>query len=309
MRVEENDDLPKTICELCVQQIQKISEYRQKCSNTDTMLRGCLGSPKLKNEGRVYIKDVDCAKAGPGGSKPATNIVTLKNMKQTLVPLVSQQSTQQQQQIHQHQQQQQQHHHQQVQIQQIQTQTQIDPNTMTISSGNDYLSNIVQQVGIKMDDGVEQPQYTYTIKEIGQSLNDQQRLQTYSQVDEFLKPKTDGKMQYNLVVNSNQLQQITTSSAGVVSNPQMKQVLTNSAPFVLTTNSGTGTMRATAQVQQQQQQQPKTIQMVQAPQKQQCMIIKDNSQQVYQIKLEPTADGQTIYQLAPTNTFQVCYWI
>ena len=53
VRVEENDELPKNICELCVQQVLQISEYRQKCCNTDTMFRGCLGSPKLKNEGRV----------------------------------------------------------------------------------------------------------------------------------------------------------------------------------------------------------------------------------------------------------------
>lgn len=53
MRVTENDELPKSICELCVQQLHQISEYRQKCSNTQTMLRGCLGTTKLKNEGRV----------------------------------------------------------------------------------------------------------------------------------------------------------------------------------------------------------------------------------------------------------------
>lgn len=135
VRVEENDELPKSICELCVQQLHQISEYRQKCSNTDTMFRSCLGSPKLKNEGRVYVKD-EAAKAGPGGSKPATNIVTLKNMKQTLVPLVSQQH---QQQIHVQQQVQQHIQHQ-----------QLDANTMTISAGNDYLSNIVQSVGIKV---------------------------------------------------------------------------------------------------------------------------------------------------------------
>lgn len=164
-----------------------------------------------------------------------------------------------------------------------------------------------------MDDGVDQPQYTYTLKEIQQSpsLNDQQRLQTYSQVDEFLKPKTDGnKLQYNLVVNNNQLQQITSTSTASVVSPQVKQVLTQShTPFVLTTNTATGIRTATQQPQQQQ----KTIQMVQQAtqkqQQQQCMIIKDNTQQVYQIKLEPqmsTVDGQTIYQLtqAPTQTFQ-----
>lgn len=51
--VDENDSLPKTICELCIQQVQQISEYRQKCVNTQTMLEGCLGTNKLKTEGRV----------------------------------------------------------------------------------------------------------------------------------------------------------------------------------------------------------------------------------------------------------------
>lgn len=129
--MEETDELPKSICELCVQQIHQIHEYRLKCSNTQTMLKGCLGTTKLKNEGRVYIKD-ESARAGPGGSRPATNIVTLKNInKPTLVPLASQPQVQQ------------------VVQQQQQTQ-QLDPNTMTISAGNDYLQNIVQSVGIKV---------------------------------------------------------------------------------------------------------------------------------------------------------------
>lgn len=89
---------------------------------------------------QVYIKD-ESARAGPGGSRPATNIVTLKNIKPTLVPLGSTQQQQQQQQHIQVQQQQQQ--------QVMQTQ-QLDPNTMTISAGHDYLSNIVQSVGIKV---------------------------------------------------------------------------------------------------------------------------------------------------------------
>lgn len=142
--VDENDSLPKTICELCVQQLQLISEYRQKCVNTQTMLEGCLGTNKLKNEGRVscrvreclfelplltslsfqvYIKD-EAARAGPGGCKPAINIVTLKNspVKPTLVPLATQQQ------------------------QQTQQVTQVDSSPMTMS-GNDYLNNLV---GIKV---------------------------------------------------------------------------------------------------------------------------------------------------------------
>lgn len=159
-----------------------------------------------------------------------------------------------------------------------------------------------------MEDGTEQPQYTYTFKELPQqqqqSLNEQQRLQTYSQMDEFLKPKE--KPQYNLVLNQNQIQQITnTSQSG--GTQHVKQVLTNNTPFVLTTNSTSG-IRTVTQQTTQQQQQGKTIQMIQtSPQKQQCMIIKDNSQQVYQLKLDPqmsTVDGQAIYQLGPATTFQ-----
>lgn len=175
-----------------------------------------------------------------------------------------------------------------------------------------------------MEDGTDQPQYTFTIKEMPQQQqqtlnNEQQRLQTYSQMDEFLKPKTDGKPQYNLVLNqNNQLQQITTTSTAS-SSPQIKQVLqSNNQPFVLTTNAG-GMRTVTTQSQQQQQvqvqqqqTQQKTIQMVQTQPKQ-CIIMKDNQQHVYQLKLEPqmsTADGQTIYQLtqAPTGpTFQVSH--
>lgn len=156
-----------------------------------------------------------------------------------------------------------------------------------------------------MEDGSDSsaPQYTFTIKEIQPTLttNDQQRMQTYSQVDEFLKPKTDGKPQYNFVLNPNGLSQIATQST---TSPQIKQVLPTSQPnqYVLATNSGMRTV--TAQPAQQQQK----IQMVQSPTKQ-CLIMKDNNQQVYQLKLEPqmtTVDGQTIYQLNPiTQTFQV----
>lgn len=162
---------------------------------------------------------------------------------------------------------------------------------MTISQGNDYLSSIVQSVGIDSSDQVQSPQYTLTIKEMP---TDQQRLQTYSGVDEFLKPKPDAKPQYNLVLNqNNQLQQITTSPTAQT---QMKQVMTTS-PYVLT---NTGQLRTVSSQGQQQ-----TIQMVQSQPK---YIVKDNSQQVYQIKLEPQMDGQTIYQLTPApaqTTYQV----
>lgn len=62
--------------------------------------------------------------------------MTLKNssVKPTLVPLVQQQVA---------------HTQQQPQQQQHIQQQQLDPNTMTIS-GNDYLSSIVQSVGIKV---------------------------------------------------------------------------------------------------------------------------------------------------------------
>lgn len=129
VRVDEKDKLPKTICELCVQQLHQISEYRQKCINTQTMLEGCLGTNKFKNEGRVYIKD-EVVRAG--GSKPATNIVTLKNT--ILKPLLPVSNTQSHT----------------VQAQTQQQQQTLDPNTMTIQSGNDYLSSIVQSVGIKV---------------------------------------------------------------------------------------------------------------------------------------------------------------
>lgn len=167
-----------------------------------------------------------------------------------------------------------------------------------------------------MEDGSDQAQqpqqYSFTIKEIqSQALNDQQRMQTYSQVDEFLKPKTDVKPQYNFVLNQgNQLQQITTTSSA---SPQLKQIMPTSQPnqYVLTTNSGMRTVTAQQQ-QPQQTTSQKTIQMMQSQPKQQCIVMKDQNQQVYQLKLEPqmsTVDGQTIYQLNPVHqTFQVSFY-
>lgn len=162
-----------------------------------------------------------------------------------------------------------------------------------------------------MEDGSDQAQptqYSFTIKDIqAQALNDQQRLQTYSQVDEFLKPKTETKPQYNFVLNQGNQLMTTTASQ------QLKQIMPTSQPnqYVLTTNSGMRTVTAQQQQQQPQTTSQKTIQMVQSQSKSQCIVMKDQNQQVYQLKLEPqmsTADGQTIYQLNPVHqTFQVSF--
>lgn len=51
--VEQRDKLPKSVCERCVQQINAIADYRQKCANAQDMLESCLDTNKLRNEGKV----------------------------------------------------------------------------------------------------------------------------------------------------------------------------------------------------------------------------------------------------------------
>lgn len=58
IQLSEKDKLPKIVCGQCLQQVESIMEFRETCQNAQAMLESCLNSSKLRNEGKVYIKDV-----------------------------------------------------------------------------------------------------------------------------------------------------------------------------------------------------------------------------------------------------------
>lgn len=55
--LNERDKLPKVICTQCLDYVQVFSEFRQSCSKAQKMLESCLNTSKLRNGGQVYIKD------------------------------------------------------------------------------------------------------------------------------------------------------------------------------------------------------------------------------------------------------------
>jgi hypothetical protein len=55
--LNERDKLPKVICGQCLEYVQIFFEFRQACSKAQKMLESCLNSTKLRNGGQVYIKD------------------------------------------------------------------------------------------------------------------------------------------------------------------------------------------------------------------------------------------------------------
>lgn len=57
--MEENDELPKFICNQCVDQIESITQYRNSCLNAQIMLEGCITSGTIKSSGKVYIKEAE----------------------------------------------------------------------------------------------------------------------------------------------------------------------------------------------------------------------------------------------------------
>lgn len=67
--MEENDDLPKFICNQCVDQIESITQYRNSCLNAQIMLEGCITSGTIKSSGKVYIKEADEKGAGQANKK------------------------------------------------------------------------------------------------------------------------------------------------------------------------------------------------------------------------------------------------
>lgn len=55
--LNEKDRLPKVVCCQCLEYVSIFSEFRQSCSKAQKMLESCLNSSKLRNGGQVYIKD------------------------------------------------------------------------------------------------------------------------------------------------------------------------------------------------------------------------------------------------------------
>ncbi|KAJ6643941.1 Specificity protein transcription factor 3 [Pseudolycoriella hygida] len=189
--IDEDDKLPKILCAQCLQQVETIAKFRETCINAQTMLESCLNSSKLRNGGKVYIKDVAAKKPGPvvNTSIPAPPLVKTSIIGSTNI-----------------------------------TKTQVAQSpVVTQSSSSDFLSSIIQAVGIQnVDDSNEQaqqtaalstPQYTitldgptiktnqihYKIEQAKPVTQDQQQqtsqsfAQTFnsSSVDEFLKLKTN----------------------------------------------------------------------------------------------------------------------
>ncbi|XP_059620480.1 transcription factor Sp2 isoform X2 [Phlebotomus argentipes] len=188
IQLSEKDKLPKIVCGQCLQQVESIMEFRETCINAQTMLESCLNSSKLRNEGKVYIKDVVAKRNVLPTATPALVTVrpaTMANSVKTVSAIPTSNVTQ------------------------ISTQN------------SDFLSSIIQAVGIpSVEEGTIEtqtptqitPQYTLTLD--GQTLKanpiqykikeepsgptlvattteqQQQQQSAYAQVDEFLKLKT-----------------------------------------------------------------------------------------------------------------------
>lgn len=55
--LNEKDKLPKVMCAQCLEYVNVFSDFRQSCIKAQKMLEGCLNTSKLRNGGQVYIKD------------------------------------------------------------------------------------------------------------------------------------------------------------------------------------------------------------------------------------------------------------
>lgn len=171
--IDQKDKLPKIICEQCQQHVESIADFRETCINAENMLRGCLNSSKLRTGGKVYIKDVITKKAALPPPSSPPSVTIAK----TTISATSSSSN------------------------------------LQSTTNNDFLSSIIQAVGIQQMDDVPEiiqqapqqistPQYTltldgqalksnqiqYKIEEPTITYNTNEQTQTnYSQVDEFLK--------------------------------------------------------------------------------------------------------------------------
>lgn len=137
--MDENDKLPKILCVACVQQVETIYDYKNSCTQAQSLLEGCLTSTKLRNGGQVYIKS----------GTPTQTLV--KTEAPPLTPSFTITAT--------------------PKMSNLQTQVQTPTNV-----SSDFLSSIIQAVGIQANEEhnepVQQqasmPQYTLTID--GQTL-------------------------------------------------------------------------------------------------------------------------------------------
>ncbi|XP_055688900.1 transcription factor Sp3 isoform X2 [Lutzomyia longipalpis] len=180
IQLSEKDKLPKIVCGQCLQQVESIMEFRETCVNAQTMLESCLNSSKLRNEGKVYIKDVVAKRNVLPTATPSlvtVRPVTVANSVKTVSTIPASGVTQ-------------------------------------ITQNSDFLSSIIQAVGIpSVEEGAMEtqtqtqitPQYTLTLD--GQTIKanpiqykikeehtvpivEQQQQSAFAQVDEFLKLKT-----------------------------------------------------------------------------------------------------------------------
>lgn len=50
--------------------METIAEFRETCINAENMLESCLDTPKIRNGGKVYIKDVSTKKPQQQNKQP-----------------------------------------------------------------------------------------------------------------------------------------------------------------------------------------------------------------------------------------------
>ncbi|CAO1410253.1 unnamed protein product [Diamesa serratosioi] len=147
VNVSEKDKLPKGICAQCMEYITVFSDFRQISSKAQKMLEGCLNTTKLRNNNQVYIKD-----EAPQKKKVLKSIQNPPKLPQNISIITT-------------------------------SPTKPQPvKTSITNTGSDFLSSIIQAVGIQTSDdnadsGItiqapqqvqSMPQYTLTLD--GQTL-------------------------------------------------------------------------------------------------------------------------------------------
>ncbi|CAO1400530.1 unnamed protein product, partial [Diamesa hyperborea] len=146
VNVSEKDKLPKGICAQCIEYITVFSDFRQISSKAQKMLEGCLNTTKLRNNNQVYIKD-----EAPQKKKVLKSIQHPPKLPPN-ISIITNSPTKQQ-----------------------------PAKTPITNTGSDFLSSIIQAVGIQTSDDIADnaitiqapqvqsvPQYTLTLD--GQTL-------------------------------------------------------------------------------------------------------------------------------------------
>lgn len=115
--LNDKDKLPKVICSQCLEYVQIFSDFRASCSKAQKMLESCLNTSKLRNGGQVYIKDeIPAKKVLKPVQSPSTKIIP--NLIQNIVTSTPTK--------------------------------QIKKNMITSPNQPDFLSSIMQAVGIQV---------------------------------------------------------------------------------------------------------------------------------------------------------------